>query len=707
MYIETVKAFWGKNEVPTAPGFEYELFSSYEEVEALAKDLMDIDTFALDSETDGVQWATGDRICGISVSYPFLNGKLRNLYIPFEESCGPAHETKLSKARCLEILREPLETKKILTANGTFEIHMFRCEGINLSEDIEDIMIQAYFYWEDRPFFPGLKTLAVDDAKISWAKSVKDFVRDEAKRLADIQGLNITNYLLEYGYSQIAISKIGPYACMDTYLTYKLWEFYNPHIEQYKKRIFGKYSPYEMECRMLHTIARAEARGIKVDMKRLDVVEAYLREEIDKTEKLIQHKNFFNAVFNISSNKELYGALYHFSVPDPEEEEGKYYPYRQHIHENMSMDTEGLAPISELELRDGSICAHVLWIIRYRNITKLLSTYVEPIRRYAGEHGVIHCSMKSIGKVTWRFSCTNPNMQNQPKKPNKELMQKLGKYYPDKFTEERIERCAGLENIRELYVPRPGYVFVSTDYSQQELVILAERCGDKDMRAIFQNRKDFHNATEMSVFGTTAKYDEDGSKVEDGPNRTKAKIINFSVNYGKGAKTLAVDLGVTEGEAAAFLNKLDKAYPGITKYKEALYMQLYNEQIMFNMYGYPRHLERISDTCNRTIREREQRQAVSSDIQGSGAAMIKESLIRLNELFLTKYIDNNNRPAVVLSVHDENVMEVPIELVHEVVPLIEGIMEDVPMSIPIRTDSEVHSKSWAHGVPAKHFKQQQ
>ncbi len=304
-------------------------------------------------------------------------------------------------------------------------------------------------------------------------------------------------------------------------------------------------------------------------------------------------------------------------------------------------------------------------ILEYRQVAKLQNTYVETLPELVHpETGLIHTSYNQAVAATGRLSSSDPNLQNIP-----------------------IRTALGRE-IRRAFVPRhEDNVFLSADYSQVELRLLAHLADDPGLLAAFREGADVHRRTAALIAGVA----EDAV---DADMRSRAKAINFGVIYGMGARALARQIGVKVKEASAFIETYFETYPGVKTFIENTHAQAHRDGYVETLSGRRRLLPEIDSPNNRT-RSFQERVAVNTPIQGTAADLIKLAMLRISGALA----NTGSGALLLLQVHDELVLEVPEAELAETKELVrvgmEGAME---LKVPLLVD--MHSgANWAeaHG----------
>ena len=282
-------------------------------------------------------------------------------------------------------------------------------------------------------------------------------------------------------------------------------------------------------------------------------------------------------------------------------------------------------------------------ILNYRELKKLLGTYIEPIPLLVDKNSRLHATFIQTGTTTGRMSSENPNLQNIPNK------NELG------------------QNIRRAFVAEKGNELLSLDYSQIELRIAAFLSSDKKLISIFKNGEDVHTAVAAEVFGVAQK---DVTK----EMRRRAKVINFGVMYGMGVNALRVNLGTDRAAAQKFLTDYFEKFSDLAAYLEKIKKEAGEKGYTETLFGRRRYFEGIKSKVP-FIRASAERMAINAPIQGTEADIVKLAMIKLDELIRAESLENKVR--LILQVHDELVYEIEKGIAPKIMPRIKKIMESV------------------------------
>ena len=413
-----------------------------------------------------------------------------------------------------------------------------------------------------------------------------------------------------------------------------------------KENILAKLKDLELtelyenvEMPLIYSLAKMENTGVRVDEERLKKYSDTLLEKIAKLEESITKKA--GESFNINSPKQLGEILFEkLKLSGGKKTKTGY---------STAADVlEKLAPEHEI-IRD---------ILEYRQLTKLNSTYATGLAGYIREDGRIHGTFNQTITATGRISSTDPNLQNIP------VRTEMG------------------SKIRDIFVPKEGYVFVDADYSQIELRVLASLSGDEKLIESYHSAADIHAATASQVFHVPLE--------EVTPElRRNAKAVNFGVVYGISAFGLSEDLSISRKEALDYINNYFKIYGGVKTFLDKQVADAKEKGYVKTMFGRIRPIPEIKSS-NFMTRSFGDRVAMNSPIQGSAADIMKISMLKVDEALEKSGFDAR----IVLQIHDELLVEVKEEEAAKVSELVEKAMKEaVSLKVPLEVDAHI-GKTW-------------
>jgi DNA polymerase I len=391
----------------------------------------------------------------------------------------------------------------------------------------------------------------------------------------------------------------------------------------------------KIELPLVPVLLGMEEAGILLDVGFLKTMSEELGEEIQSLEQEIYRQA--GEEFNINSSQQLGSILF----------EKMGLPILKRTQKTKSYST-GAEILEELAVRGYPIATELL---RYRELTKLKSTYVDALPALVGEDGRLHTRFHQAVAATGRLSSANPNLQNIP------IRTELG------------------QKIRKAFVAPPGHLLLVADYSQIELRILAHIADEKALIEAFAQGADIHRATAAQVFGGSPE-------LVTAEQRRAAKTINFGILYGMSPFGLSQALSIPNKDAERFITAYLDRYPGVKRYMEETLASAEREGKVETLYGRVRWLPDIQSK-NRNLRENAKRMAINARIQGTAADLLKLAMIAVDRRLRREH--PNAR--LLLTVHDELVFEVPEGEVEAVARLAREEMEGAAeLKVPLQVD---------------------
>jgi len=501
-----------------------------------------------------------------------------------------------SEAYCVLLPREWEECKKAISEfkeifaderilktgqNLKFDIMMLNQYGIEVKGKLFDTMLAHYLIQPDlKHNLDYLCELYLNYKKIP------------TENLIGKKGANQLTML------QVGHEKLRDYACEDADLTLQLKNAIEPGLDKNEVRnVFEK-----IEMPLIPVLAHMEEAGVKLNTDELKAYAEKLREKIISLEKEIH--GLAGEEFNISSPKQLGPILFEKLIVDTNAKKTKTKQYS--TSEDVLARLTGKHPI-------------VGKILDYRGFRKLLSTYVEALPALINpKTGKVHTSFNQAVAATGRLSSNNPNLQNIP-----------------------IRDAEGRE-IRKAFIPSgEDYVFLSADYSQIELRIIAALSKDEAMIKAFSDNQDIHAITAARIYGV-------GISDISAEQRRKAKTANFGIIYGISAFGLSQRLNIPRGEAKELIDGYFESFPGVKKYIGQSIENVRQTGYAQTIFGRKRYLNDIN-SANAVVRGLAERNAINAPIQGSAADIIKIAMINIfNEMAGKKL-----KSKMILQVHDE------------------------------------------------------
>ncbi len=444
-------------------------------------------------------------------------------------------------------------------------------------------------------------------------------------------------------FSDVSDDVICEFLSKRTFFIYKLETVFRNRLQNEQfLNIFDK-----LESRLIPVLAQMEEIGIKIDKKYFGEFQNELEEKINILENEIYE--LANENFNIDSPQQLGEVLFEkLQIPSGKKTKTGY-------STNVEV-LEMIANNGELSEKNRLIGKKLL---EYRAYKKLLSTYIDPIPKLADNEDRIHTTFNQNGTSTGRLSSANPNLQNIPVR-----------------TDDGIR-------IRTGFIAKEGYSLISFDYSQIELRVLAELSKDRHLVQAYQDNQDLHNLTARKIFFKT-----EGDEISR-HERSIAKVINFSILYGKTPFGLSKELGITVQEASQYITTYFEEYPRVRKFLDIVTETAKLHGFVETFYGTRRYISGIN-AKNKNLQAQAIRMAVNTVVQGTAANIIKKVMIELHEEFR-----NDENIKMLLQVHDELIFEVRDEYAEKYMKKIEKIMENTVKfkKVPLKANGSV-AKNW-------------
>jgi DNA polymerase I len=622
------------------------------------------EVIALDTETTGVEWT--DRTVGISLSFMSDN----HVYIPY------GHVTdvpQLSRGYVTKRLKRHLEKEgtKLVLHNSKFDAHMLLKDGINIRENIyADTMVIQHVLNENEESY-ALKNIA--------NKYGKFFnYHDESLTFEELFGKNPQTFL------ESDIRLCTYYASKDTHLTLLL---FNWQLSMMKKQP-NLYSVYfDIEQKITPVCIDMEDTGFDVDFAFAEEYKQELQVQVRDLEAKI--KKVFGDI-NINSAPQLQAVLY--DKLKLEDVSGK-----------RSADAKTLKKLAKQE-------PNINLILEYRELNKLLSTYIEPLpQKVRPDTKRLTGQFNQASTVTGRFSSNNPNLQNLPPK------------------------------ARHLFKAPEGYLIYGIDYSQIEPRTLASMSGDKGLQHPYLVGEDLYATLASNTFGLPYEAcleKDDVTWRKSGLPKHPRKMMKVGLlasMYGISVPSLAESLGISVPEAQKFMDDFYRAYPRMTEWMAETVKFAEEHGYVLTLHGRKRRfigfqqiakqyhamVKKISSLIGRQLQDsdniweleipkdlkrafwnikkeysRVARQAVNAVIQGSASEIMKIAMIKVRE-----YLKTKKGWKLLATIHDELLFEIPVTATEQEIRELESIMMNaVKLHVPIKCDVEV-AKVWGKGVP--------
>ena len=593
---------------------DYRFAQTADDRAALLEELAGTARFAFDTETTGLDARTA-RLVGMSFSTKPGTG----WYVPVP--LGAPEQPQREDAEVVALLAEfaPLfqDTGKLLVAqNWKYDHKIMLGAGVKVACRVFDTMLAHYVLHPD--FKHGMDYLA--EVELGYRTiPITDLLGKRGKQqktMADIPPENVCNY-----------------ACEDADITLRL-------ADRFEERL-GADTPERnildtLEHPLVPVLADMEREGVRLDVDALRDMALALEGDLAKlTDSIHGHAG---TPFSLDSPRQLGEVLFDHLKLAEKAKKTKTGQYA--TGEDILQKLVGVHPIVEE-------------VLEYRQLNKLLSTYVRPLPELVdAQSGRVHTQYMQAVAATGRLSSTQPNLQNIP-----------------------IRTARGRE-IRKAFVPRDEHhVLLAADYSQVELRIVAALSGDRGLCQAFLDGTDIHTATAAKVFGVAPETVDRGQ-------RSQAKAVNFGILYGQGAFGLAENLKIPRREAKRIIEAYFAEFPDLKAYQNEVVEKARANGYVETVLGRKRWLPDIT-SANAVVRGFAERNAINAPIQVSAADIIKVAMVRIQEALQA----GGYKTRMILQVHDELVFDVPKDEVDTVTEVVRTHMEQaVALSVPLEVE---------------------
>ena len=391
-----------------------------------------------------------------------------------------------------------------------------------------------------------------------------------------------------------------------------------------------------VEMPLVRVLAKMELAGIRCDKDILKEMSEEAGVRLDNLSREIY--NYAGCEFNVSSPKQLGNILFdHLGLPyRKKKKDGANYSTDASVLEGLI----GTHPIIEL-------------ILEYRNLSKLKSTYLDGLNNYILDDGRIHTIYKQTLTRTGRLSSAEPNLQNIPAR-------------------DEMDR-----KVRRAFVPEYD-LFLSADYSQIELRVLAHISNSEKMIEAFKNNEDIHTRVASDIFGVRPE------EVTKSMRRT-AKAVIFGIVYGISGFGLGENLKINPSDAKKFIEKYLELYPGVSEYMDNIKKEAHIYGSVRTLFNRKRTIEELNST-NYMVRSSGERIALNTPIQGTAADIIKMAMVKLDKVMEEKGFKSK----MLLQIHDELVFDVCADEKEELISAARDVMENiVNLNVPLKVSTDV------------------
>jgi DNA polymerase-1 len=579
-----------------APTLALEIVLTEEQLAALIERLQSAPEISLDTETTSEDAMTAELV-GISLAIEPGAG----FYIPLAHSYLGAPR-QLPRDLVMAKLKDILQTKPIIGQNLKYDAKILRRSGIELKNIVFDSMLAAYLL--DPESRKDLNELA----RRYLGHSVMDFSELGAARM-----------------DLVPIEQAARYSIADAEAVIRLKEKMLPELRsKNQEKLF-----YEVELPLINVLIEMELNGILLDKE-------ILREQAKELETLATQllQDIFRLAgqdFNPNSPKQVAYVLF----------EKLKLPVLRKTKTGPSTDAYVLQELASLHPLPEKLLA-------YRELEKLLSTYVKKLPEYINPRtGRVHTTFQQHITVTGRLSSTEPNLQNIP------VRTELG------------------GQIRKAFVAPPGRVLIGADYSQIELRVLAHLSEDPGLIGAFERDEDVHARTAATIFNIPIE--------SVGPRERRiAKMINFGLSYGMTGYGLAQRTGLSRSEAEKFIKNYFENYPGVRAYMERVVREAEEKRYLETLLGRRRYFVELSSQTKR--------EAINFPVQGTAADIMKLAMLRVYERIQSGEI----RADMLLQIHDELIFEADAEAAERAAQLIKQTMEGAfSLRVPLKVETHI------------------
>lgn len=581
--------------------FEAILVNDEEELDRLTADITQDTLVSFDTETTGLD-SKSAKIVGFS----FCFNTQKSYYVPINHDyLGVPKQVSISSAK---MAIERIFCGFVIGQNLKYDFNIVRSNfGINFPQNYADTMVMAWL------LEPSL-SVSMDNL---------------AKRYFDYDTIKFESMVKKgENFASVALENATKYASEDAYITLRFY-FKFKELLDLKLRELAR----NLEFPFIKVLLSMENEGIKMD---INALKSMLDENSKKLKSLTNEiYELSGENFNINSPTQLGAVLFeHLKLPSKKKTKTGY-------------STDESVLNSLLGMHDV-----IPKLLEYREIFKLVSTYIEPLLALASkdENSRVYTSFMHTGTATGRLSSKNPNLQNIPARGN------LAK------------------DMRDCFIAKEGFSFVGLDYSQIELRLLAHFSRDDELLRAFRAGEDIHERTAISIFG-----------VSDKDKRAIAKSINFGLIYGMGASKLSNELGISKSEAREYIERYFRAFSTIKNFLENIVTDAKSDGYTSTLFGRRRYFD--FSTASAMQLAMYEREAVNTKFQGSAADIIKKAMVEI-------YDKLDDRARLLLQIHDELIFEVRDDYVSEFGNLARDIMQNaVKLNVPLIASFGV-AKTW-------------
>jgi DNA polymerase I len=581
-------------------------------LESLIKILKTASVISLDTETTSTDEMTASLV-GISLAVKEGEG----WYIP----TGHASGTQLPLEQILSTLRAPLTDPRIpkIGHNIKYDFIMLARCGLRIAPLGFDTMVAEWV------IDPGSRNLGLKNLALAR-------LGESMTHIEELIGTGKN----QRSMADVAIAEAAPYAAADAETTLRLMPLLETELKGTPK-LYDLFVKIEMP--LISVLADMEMAGVALDKKFFATFSVELKGRLAALEKQVYAE--VGKTFNINSTQQLSDVLFKNLGLIPPDRGKKTASGHYSTAAGVLDELSGKHPVVDM-------------ILEYRELSKLISTYVEALpTQIHPEDGRVHTSFSQTTTVTGRLSSSDPNLQNIPTRTG------LGR------------------RVRRGFVADPGNVLISLDYSQIELRIVAHMAGDEAMLDAFRAGQDIHATTAAAIYNVPLE-------AVTKEMRRHAKAINFGLIYGMSAFGLTRSTDLTLAESQDFVDAYFKQFPGVKQYLDGIRKETARSGYVETMLGRRRYFPNLKSGLNQAMKNREEREAINAPIQGTAADIMKIAMIKIPPALAQEHLQGK----MLLQVHDELVMECPQAELTRVARVVQDIMENAyPLSIPLTTEA--------------------
>ena len=601
----------------------YSIIKSSDELKKLIKEIQREKLVVVDTETNSLN-ANLAKLVGISFSFK----EDEAYYLPLNHKYNKGEKNlNINFQEVFLILKNLFEDTSIMKIGHNIKYDKIVLSNVNLHiNSIEDTMLLSYVL-DAGKFKHNLDDLA------------KIYIDYDTIKYKDIVGVGKK----EKTFDELTIEEAYEYAAEDADITLKLYHILKKRIV--KEKLVSVYE--NIEKPLIDVLVNIEKNGIKIDVKELNTLSSvFLKKILSIEKKIFKHSKL---EFNIASPKQLGNVLFDkMGLKGGKKGKSGSYSTSFEVLENLSYQGHKIAKN----------------LLEWRQLSKLKNTYTESlIEEINKKTSRIHTSYSMAATNTGRLSSTDPNLQNIP-----------------------VRTDEG-RKIRNVFISEKGYRFVSLDYSQIELRLLAHIGKVDELKKAFNLNLDIHKETASQIFNKP--IDQINNDL-----RRKAKTINYGIIYGLSAFGLSKQLNISRSDADFFLKEYFKKYKGILNYIENTTNFCKKNGFVNTIFGRKCYISGINNK-NPNFRNFAIRAAINAPIQGSAADIIKKAMIKIDKFF----IKNKIKSKMILQVHDELLFEIPESEITYLTKEIKNIMEkatlpEIKLLVPLLVD-EGKGDNWA------------